>query len=88
MKKFPNEKLQSRRAFFKTASESALPIMAAILLANTPVNLNAASINEKGCNCSSCTGTCKGGCRTSCEGPCASTCSGGCKNSHCKSVAK
>ena len=38
-----NEELQSRREFFKQAAKGALPVLGAILLANTPSILKAES---------------------------------------------
>lgn len=70
-----NEELQSRRQFFKNAAKGALPILGAIVLANVPGIMNAASESPMGC-----TGTCYGMCSNGCKG-CEYTCSGTCKNS-------
>ena len=80
------EELQSRRDFFKKTVKGVLPIIGAIVLANSPLLAKADKI-EMGC-----TGTCYGTCKGSCEGctctgdcknactSCRYTCSGGCKN--------
>lgn len=80
-KKQKNEELQSRRDFFKKAAKGVLPILGAVILANTPTLGQAREESPMGCsyNCSStCQGTCYGTCRTGCQ----STCYHGCY-SHC-----
>jgi len=80
-KELKKEALQSRREFFKKAAKSALPILGAVVLANTSSIVQAANESPMGCsyNCSStCQGTCYGTCRTGCQ----STCYHGCY-SHC-----
>lgn len=83
------EEIQSRREFFKNAAKKSLPIVAAAMLASTPLITKAAE-TSMGCNdscyngCSvnctdGCKGWCDGGCRTSCEGTCKNGCLG-CKN--------
>ncbi len=75
-----DEKLQSRREFFKNAAKSSLPILAGALLANVPIISNAAK-HSMNCDyyCSGgCTNGC-GGCDSSCKGECTWTCSGSCK---------
>ncbi len=94
-----NEELQSRREFFKKAAKSALPILAAVALANVPVIAEAAGTTPSGCNydclgscdrtCSgscdnSCNSTCKNGCQTSCRNACQTSCKGACQG-HCGS---
>lgn len=66
--------LQSRRAFFKNAARTVLPILGSIVLLNSPIISSAAEKMPMGC-----TGTCYGTCTGSCEG-CKYTCSGTCKN--------
>ncbi len=64
-----SEEIQSRRDFFKKAAKGALPILGAVLLANTPTIVKATEAEPMGCN-NSCTGGCKG----SCSGGCSSSC--------------
>ncbi len=85
------EELQSRRDFFKKTVKGVLPIIGAIVLANSPLLAKADKI-EMGCT--GCTGgckgscgggckyTCSGGCKNACGGGCRYTCSGGCKNTN------
>lgn len=72
-----NEELQSRREFFKKAAKSALPILGAIVLAQTPTILNATSKNPMGCNYA-CSVGCGTGCSGRCDGTCTDACSRGC----------
>lgn len=76
------EELQSRRGFFKSAAKKALPILAAVALANVPQIMKAAEA-ETGCNraCSySCKGGCSGGCQTQCAADgCGHSCAGSCR---------
>ncbi len=77
-----NDELQSRRQFFKNAAKGALPILGAIVLANVPSIMNAASESPMGCKygCSSgCSGTCSGSCSGTCRGGCRGDCQGTCK---------
>lgn len=88
-----NEELQSRREFFKKAAKSALPILGAIVLASSPVLVQAVEKAPTGCTgtcvggcyggckgCSTtCSGTCSGSCSHTCSTTCSGTCSGGCK---------
>ena len=67
------EELQSRRDFFKKTVKGVLPIIGAIVLANSPLLAKADKIEMR------CTGTCYGTCKGSCEG-CRYTCTGDCKN--------
>lgn len=84
-----NEELQSRRDFFKKTVKMALPIIGAIVLANTPDVLKASEKAPMGCSddgCSytcnlSCQGDCSGSCRYGCSTTCKGTCSGSCKYS-------
>jgi CXXX repeat radical SAM target protein len=83
------EKVSSRREFFKSATKKALPILAAVVL-SLPLIAKAAETTEthtscenscyqgctKGCG-SDCKGYCKGTCEKSCEGKCYG-CKGGC----------
>ena len=80
-----NEELQTRREFFKKAAKGALPILGAIVLANTPFKSFAhESQEELGCDFG-CYGGCAGGCGRSCSvgcsGSCSGSCSGACKGS-------
>lgn len=77
------EELQSRRGFFKSAAKKALPILAAVALANVPQIMKAAEMEATGCK-NTCYGSCDGTCRNACEGLCRRGCSGctaTCKNS-------
>ena len=78
-----NEELQSRREFFKNAAKGALPILGAIMLANSPIIARSTvreSLNcESSCE-SSCSGRCQGGCSGSCSGACTG-CKGSCSGS-------
>ena len=87
-----NEELQSRREFFKKAAKSALPILGAVILSNTPLLAKASEESPMGCrgNCSygcggvcssSCSGGCKGGCGGACSYSCQNTCKGYCQGS-------
>lgn len=77
------EELQSRRDFFKKAAKGVLPILGAVVLANTPLLSSAAEKTPMECDgCSgSCKGNCSYGCQGSCRGGCAGQCGGGCKGS-------
>ena len=70
-----NENLQSRREFFKKAAKGALPVLGAIVLANTPHLAKATE--AMGCTIDACTATCTGACKGTCRG-CAHSCSGTC----------
>ncbi len=77
-----NEKLQSRREFFKNAAKAALPVVGAVVLANLPISVNATEAT-------SCSGTCWGGCQGYCMHTCSGGCKGGCQNScmqHCTAM--
>ena len=80
-KNVKNEELQSRREFFKKAAKGVLPILGAIVLANTPSILKASGF-ATGCAGNSCYMQCDGGCRQTCSGSCKyhcqTTCKGGC----------
>lgn len=89
------EEIQSRREFFKEAAKKGLPIVAAAMLASTPLhNVQAAtSCTDDGCRggclttCTSgclntCLGSCKGSCYSTCKGTCSNTCSGGCRGNN------
>lgn len=78
-----NEKLQTRREFFKKAAESVLPILAAVALAGAPNIIHAAN-NVSACACS---GACVGGCNYTCGGTCKGACMNGCQGT-CKSSCK
>ena len=95
-----NEKLQSRREFFKKAAKGALPILGAIVLAYAPAVINAAEKAPMGCSrqdgcsatCASscqryCTGRCDALCRDSCYNDCTGTCKSTCYGS-CKGSSR
>ena len=83
-----NDKLQSRRDFFKKALSSALPILGIVMMAQVPTITKA--VQTTGCN--GCQDYCVQGCRTGCGGRCSDHCAlscsescrgyctGGCKN--------
>lgn len=76
-----NNKLQSRREFFKKAAKGALPILGAVLLTSSPIISKAVEKEPMGCSSGcwySCYGTCKGYCEGTCEGGCKGTCTGSC----------
>ena len=75
-----NEELQSRREFFKKVAKGALPILGAIVLANTPAVIIAAEKAPMGC-CYSCEGDCYRACYYGCDRTCMSTCKGACQGS-------
>ncbi len=77
MKTDKNEKLQSRREFFKSAAKVALPIIGAVVLANVPA-VNA--VASTGCDYT-CKTSCQNDCYGSCHYGCKSTCSGSCSGS-------
>lgn len=87
MKNEKNGELQSRREFFKKAAKGALPILGAIVLANTPLISNATEVTATscaGCNnrcMNSCFNTCHGSCNKHCADNCSSNCRGTCSNS-------
>lgn len=74
-KKNQNEELQSRREFFKKAAKGALPIVAFLAVASSPIVSKAAT--AMGCTIDACTATCMGACKGTCRG-CAHSCSGSC----------
>lgn len=73
-----NEKLQSRREFFKNAAKATLPILGGIALANLSITTQASQI--MGCD-NSCTNSCLGGCKGGCHISCAVGCKGACAKS-------
>ena len=80
-----NEKILSRRDFFKNAAKKALPILAVVGLGSiTPIIANTA---EKGLAPTSCSDGCYGGCKDGCYGGCSGTCSRVC-NSNCDGTCK
>jgi len=78
-----NEELQSRREFFKKAAKGALPIIAALVLANVP-QLSEAS-DPMGCM--GCQGTCMATCKGTCSNKCLNACATGCDN-YCSRTCK
>lgn len=87
-----NKKLQSRREFFKEASEKALPILGMALFASTPI-LNSCTKDSTPSECNGCSNNCEGNstssvcssCNNNCQNSSTSTgcssCSDGCENS-------
>lgn len=86
------EELQSRREFFKKATQKCLPMFG--LLAAGPMTILSALTScskENLDGCSSCSNTCIGGCLESCSGSCAGTSqSSGCSScaNDCSSSCK
>lgn len=76
MKQNKNEELQSRRQFFKKAAKATLPILGAIVLANTPLSSQAI---EHATGCLGCRGKCMASCKGTCNGTCSGTCYRYCK---------
>lgn len=75
-----NEKLQTRREFFKKAAKSVLPIIGAIALVQVPITLKATQKVPMGCEGMGCEQQCRGGCVDSCYDTCRNTCSKECKD--------
>lgn len=71
-----NKRLQSRREFFKEASEKALPILGMALLASTPI-LSSCTKDPDPSECNGCSNNCEG---NSTSSGC-SSCSNNCQNS-------
>lgn len=65
-----NEKLQSRREFFKSAAKGALPILAFTVLGTSV--LSSCEKEKNGCG-KSCSGSCEHDCQTVCEAWCSFT---------------
>lgn len=83
MKEDKNEKLQSRRQFFKKAVKGALPFLGTIALANMPFKaLSNVVQTDSECYCYGCTGNCTATCAMNCFANCYTNCSGSC-NSTC-----
>lgn len=82
-----NEELISRRNFFKKATASVLPILAAATMLSTPALAKAVDVpKEDGtdmesqqCTYNSCSYSCSRGCSGTCSGSCGMGCSGSCK---------
>lgn len=76
-----NEELQSRREFFKKAAKAALPVLGAMVFANTPLWGQTGAprggfFQAQRTDCQDCTGSCMGGCQGSCKGTCQGSCQG------------
>jgi len=67
----------SRRAFFRNAFGSTLPIIGILALSTIPIHAKPLPTN---CTDGSCQGSCSGSCYGSCNGSCSDSCSG-CKGS-------
>lgn len=91
-KDYKNEKLQTRREFFKKAAKGVLPIIGAVTL--TPfLTACPGSDPDDPLDCSDCTSACSSSCSSACSNSttnsgcsdcangCSSTCSGTCSNS-------
>lgn len=74
----PDEELQTRREFFKSASKSVLPILGVVALLTCPSLSKAAEVY--GCQYA-CSGSCFGSCQGTCSNTCLYTCYYGCKGS-------
>lgn len=78
-KKQRKEELQSRREFFKKATQKTIPIIGLMLL-SSPVKLWASSISP--CDCArNCKGDCESDCGLNCASGCYRDCSTDCKGS-------
>ena len=82
-----NELLQSRRAFFKNAAKSSLPVISAVIMAHVP-SVGIASTGceqcrdvctgcQFGCGGDNCGNHCKAACRVGCEYQCDRGCEKG-----------
>ena len=71
-----NDEVQSRRDFFKKAAKAALPIIGALVFANSPIMANTSKI-VMGCS-GYCSNTCKGSCQSGCTGSCTNNCTQSC----------
>lgn len=79
-----NEKLQSRREFFKNVAKATLPILGIAFLIDNHIIAN----TTEAWNCkNSCSSTCSGGCTGGCSKTCLGSCSGSCSDS-CTSSSK
>lgn len=81
------EELQSRRDFFKNATQKVLPILGAIAIASNPLIGRAMNDEPSGCEwaCTggcqtNCYGVCKGDCTNNCAASCGGNCTGRCYN--------
>ena len=81
-----NEKLQSRREFFKNAAKATLPILGVIALTNISYASGSKSEIQLGCT-STCKLACAGNCYTGCEGKCSDHCAHSCSES-CRDMCK
>lgn len=63
----------TRRAFFRNAITSTLPIIGLLALSIFPIKAKALHTN---CTDGSCQGSCSGSCYGSCSGSCSDSCSG------------
>lgn len=78
-----NKSIQSRREFFKSAANTALPILGIVLFASNPIIAKAGDCMDCNFSCSgmcrdSCSGRCEGTCTTACARSCSTYCNGGC----------
>ena len=71
-------RIQTRREFFKTAVNKTLPFMAAITL---PAFLHGCDEDPLKMDCDGCSTQCEGSCKESCSGSCDNTCAGNNSNS-------
>ena len=70
---------QNRREFFKEAARKALPILGAVVLANSPIFAQVRGLNKG--YCSSCKDDCTNGCSSGCSRSCKTDCQINCKGS-------
>ena len=75
---------QNRREFFKEAARKALPVFAAIALANTPIIAQVTN-SDKG-YCTSCKDDCTNGCYNGCRRSCKTDSQLNCKGSSSTTV--
>lgn len=72
-----NEKLQSRRDFFKKTAKSVLPILGVLAIGSTLLSCTRDDDDDKPSQPTGCNG-CSGSCSSSCSGSCEESCSARC----------
>ena len=78
--------LQSRREFFKEASEKALPILGMAILASTPI-LNSCTKDPDPSGCNGCSNNCEGSSTSSTCSSCSNNCENSSNSSGCPSCS-
>lgn len=80
------DKLQSRREFFKEASEKALPILGMALLTSTPL-LNSCTKDPEPSECNGCSNNCEGNSTSTTCSACSNNCENSSTSSGCSSCS-